>query len=79
MDYDGTMVQSGSISTTPNAEAVAILNSLCKDTKNCVFIVSGKERKTITEWFSSCEWLGMAAEHGYFLRYVLFPCTYLLC
>ncbi|KAE9589412.1 hypothetical protein Lal_00000509 [Lupinus albus] len=68
LDYDGTMIQPGSISNTPNAEAVGILNSLCKDPMNCVFIVSGKERKTLTEWFSSCEMLGMAAEHGYFVR-----------
>ncbi|XP_061356523.1 alpha,alpha-trehalose-phosphate synthase [UDP-forming] 5-like isoform X2 [Gastrolobium bilobum] len=68
LDYDGTMVQPGSISTTPNAEAVGILNSLCRDTNNCVFIVSGKERKTLNEWFSSCERLGIAAEHGYFVR-----------
>ncbi|OIW06950.1 hypothetical protein TanjilG_18338 [Lupinus angustifolius] len=68
LDYDGTMTQPGSISNTPNAEAVGILNSLCMDPKNCVFIVSGKERKTLTEWFSSCEMLGMAAEHGYFVR-----------
>ncbi|CAL0300310.1 unnamed protein product [Lupinus luteus] len=68
LDYDGTMIQPGSISNTPNAEAVGILNSLCSDPKNCVFIVSGKERKTLTEWFSSCERLGIAAEHGYFVR-----------
>ncbi|TKY50882.1 Alpha,alpha-trehalose-phosphate synthase of UDP-forming 5 [Spatholobus suberectus] len=68
LDYDGTMVQPGSMSTTPNAEAVSILNSLCRDTKNCVFIVSGRERKTLTEWFSSCERMGIAAEHGYFVR-----------
>ncbi|MCH83008.1 alphaalpha-trehalose-phosphate synthase [Trifolium medium] len=72
LDYDSTMVQLGSISTTPNAEAVSILNSLCNDTKNCVFIVSGKERKTLTEWFSSCEKLGLAAEHGYFVRTMKF-------
>ncbi|KAK7280428.1 hypothetical protein RJT34_25492 [Clitoria ternatea] len=68
LDYDSTMVQPGSMRTTPNADAVAILNSLCRDTKNCVFVVSGKERKTLTEWFSSCERLGIAAEHGYFVR-----------
>lgn len=73
LDYDSTMFQPGSISTKPNAEAVDILNSLCRDTKNCVFIVSGKEKKTLAEWFSSCERLGIAAEHGYFLRYVLLP------
>ncbi|CAJ1977483.1 unnamed protein product [Sphenostylis stenocarpa] len=68
LDYDGTMVQPGSMSTTPNAEAVGILNILCRDTKNCVFIVSGRERRTLTEWFSSCERMGIAAEHGYFVR-----------
>lgn len=68
LDYDSTMVQPGSISTTPNAEAIAILNSLCRDNKNCVFIVSGKERKTLTEWFAPCERLGIAAEHGYLVR-----------
>ncbi|GAU14778.1 hypothetical protein TSUD_49900 [Trifolium subterraneum] len=68
LDYDSTMVQLGSICTTPNAEAVSILNSLCNDTRNCVFIVSGKERNTLTEWFSSCQKLGLAAEHGYFVR-----------
>ncbi|KAK7390890.1 hypothetical protein VNO78_19069 [Psophocarpus tetragonolobus] len=68
LDYDGTMVQPGSMSTTPNAEAVGILNILCRDTKNCVYIVSGRERKTLTEWFSSCERMGIAAEHGYFVR-----------
>jgi len=72
LDYDGTMVQPGSMSTTPNAEAVGILNILCRDTKNCVFIVSGRERSTLTEWFSSCERMGIAAEHGYFVRYTSF-------
>lgn len=72
LDYDGTMTQPGSISTIPNAEAIGILNSLSKDTDNVVFIVSGKERKTLTDWFSSCERLGIAAEHGYFVRYVHF-------
>jgi trehalose 6-phosphate synthase/phosphatase len=79
LDYDSTMVQLGSISTTPNAEAVSILNSLCNDTKNCVFIVSGKERKTLTEWFSSCEKLGLAAEHGYFVRYAMLFFLVLCC
>ncbi|KAJ6695822.1 TREHALOSE-6-PHOSPHATE SYNTHASE [Salix koriyanagi] len=28
----------------------------------------GKDRETLAEWFSSCEKLGIAAEHGYFVR-----------
>ncbi|KAI9079018.1 hypothetical protein K1719_039018 [Acacia pycnantha] len=68
LDYDGTMMQPGTISTTPSADAVGILKSLCSDPDNVVFVVSGNERKTLTDWFSSCERLGIAAEHGYFLR-----------
>ncbi|KAJ0635018.1 putative alpha,alpha-trehalose-phosphate synthase (UDP-forming), Trehalose-phosphatase [Helianthus annuus] len=57
-----------SISTGPSSEVIEIVNSLCQDPKNVVFIVSGKDRVTLTEWFSSCEKLGVAAEHGYFFR-----------
>ncbi|XP_016440934.2 alpha,alpha-trehalose-phosphate synthase [UDP-forming] 5 [Nicotiana tabacum] len=68
LDYDGTMTVRNSISKGPNAEVVSILNNLCRDPKNIVFIVSGKDTKTLTQWFSSCETLGLAAEHGYFVR-----------
>ncbi|KAJ0427885.1 putative alpha,alpha-trehalose-phosphate synthase (UDP-forming), Trehalose-phosphatase [Helianthus annuus] len=68
LDYDGTMTQQSSISTGPSSEVIEIVNSLCQDPKNVVFIVSGKDRVTLTEWFSSCEKLGVAAEHGYFFR-----------
>ncbi|KAK1357163.1 hypothetical protein POM88_050419 [Heracleum sosnowskyi] len=39
---------------------------LYRDPKNVVFIVSGKDKKTLTEWFTSCGKLGLVAEHGYF-------------
>ena len=72
LDYDGAMMLPGSITTTANTEVVGILNSLCRDPKNVVFLVSGKGRNTLTEWFSACENLGLAAEHGYFVRYIFF-------
>ncbi|CAN8325025.1 unnamed protein product [Cochlearia groenlandica] len=68
LDYDGTMVQPGSIRTAPSRETIDILNNLSSDPKNIVFLVSGKDRKTLTEWFSSCDNLGLGAEHGYFIR-----------
>ncbi|GFZ16586.1 trehalose phosphatase/synthase 5 [Actinidia rufa] len=76
LDCDGTMMMQSSISTAPNAEAIAILKSLCRDPKNVVFLASGKDKKTLSEWFSSCEKLGIAAEHGYFLRYTPLPNFY---
>ncbi|KAJ8438966.1 hypothetical protein Cgig2_018877 [Carnegiea gigantea] len=68
LDCDGTMTKQRSVSIDPNVEAVQVLNSLCRDPTNVVFVVSGKDRGKVTEWFSSCENLGVAAEHGFFLR-----------
>jgi trehalose 6-phosphate synthase/phosphatase len=62
-------VPQSSINKAPSAEAISILNTLCNDPKNNVFIVSGRGRDSLDEWFSPCEKLGIAAEHGYFVRY----------
>ncbi|KAK8627672.1 hypothetical protein V6N13_135276 [Hibiscus sabdariffa] len=67
LDYDVTLMPQASVDKSPSSKSLDILNNLCKD-KNMVFIVSSKSRKTLTEWFSPCEKLGIAAEHGYFLR-----------
>uniref|UniRef100_A0A0E0M0M5 alpha,alpha-trehalose-phosphate synthase (UDP-forming) n=1 Tax=Oryza punctata TaxID=4537 RepID=A0A0E0M0M5_ORYPU len=69
MDYDGTLVPQSSVNKVPSAELISILTSLCNDPKNCVFIVSGRDRTTLSEWFTSCDKLGIAAEHGYFIRW----------
>ncbi|KAK8950262.1 Alpha,alpha-trehalose-phosphate synthase [UDP-forming] 5 [Platanthera guangdongensis] len=68
LDYDGTMMPQTSINKMPNSEAISILNSLCRDPCNIVFLVSGKDKDTLTEWFAPCEKLLLAAEHGYFMR-----------
>jgi trehalose 6-phosphate synthase/phosphatase len=69
LDYDGTLVAQTSINKAPSAEVLRIINTLCSDKRNVVFIVSGRSRDKLGEWFSSCPKLGLAAEHGYFLRY----------
>lgn len=68
LDYDGTIMSQTSINKTPTPEAIAILNSLCNDPGNIVFLVSGRGRETLSNWFSSCHKLVLAAEHGYLLR-----------
>ncbi|KAG2702111.1 hypothetical protein I3760_06G075200 [Carya illinoinensis] len=68
LDYDGTVVPQTSIIKTPSPEVISVLNVLCNDPKNTVFIVSGRGRSPLSEWFAPCEMLGIAAEHGYFLR-----------
>ncbi|KAL5573955.1 hypothetical protein UlMin_023552 [Ulmus minor] len=70
LDYDGTVKPQQSANKTPSEEVVSILNKLCADQNNTVFIVSGRGRVSLSKWFSSaCQKLGTAAEHGFFLRW----------
>ncbi|XP_057416084.1 probable alpha,alpha-trehalose-phosphate synthase [UDP-forming] 11 [Lotus japonicus] len=69
LDYDGTMMPQASIDKTPSTEVISVLNSLCSDPRNIVFIVSGRDKDRLSEWFSPCEKLGLSAEHGYFTRW----------
>lgn len=69
LDYDGTLVPQASINQKPSEELVNIINTLCSDRNNIVFIVSGRSRDSLGSMFSSCPMLGIAAEHGYFLRW----------
>ncbi|KAK4770166.1 hypothetical protein SAY87_030698 [Trapa incisa] len=69
LDYDGTVMPQNSILKSPSQEVVKILNTLCADPRNTVFIVSGRTRDSLSSWFSPCKKLGIAAEHGYFLRW----------
>ncbi|KAJ6888653.1 alpha,alpha-trehalose-phosphate synthase [Populus alba x Populus x berolinensis] len=69
LDYDGTVVAQTSIPKTPSPEVISVLNNLCSDPRNNVFIVSGRGKKSLSDWFAQCENLGIAAEHGYFMRW----------
>ncbi|OVA12181.1 Glycosyl transferase [Macleaya cordata] len=68
LDYDGTLMPQASIDKSPSSKSIEILNNLCRDKTNVVFLVSARSRKTLDVWFSPCEKLGIAAEHGYFMR-----------
>ncbi|XP_042010092.1 alpha,alpha-trehalose-phosphate synthase [UDP-forming] 6-like isoform X1 [Salvia splendens] len=68
LDYDGTLMPQDSIDKKPSSKTLDILNSLCRDKNNVVFIVSSRPRDKLDAWFSSCDQLGIAAEHGYFMR-----------
>ncbi|XP_058104021.1 alpha,alpha-trehalose-phosphate synthase [UDP-forming] 5-like isoform X2 [Magnolia sinica] len=70
LDYDGTMMPQTSLNKTPNPNHISILSSLCRDPRNVVLLVSGRDKETLSEWFSPCEKLGIAAEHGYFMRWL---------
>lgn len=69
LDYDGTVMPQTSINKSPSQEVISLINTLCGDVKNTVFVVSGRGRDSLSKWFSPCKKLGIAAEHGYFVRW----------
>ncbi|KAL6191521.1 hypothetical protein ACLB2K_037911 [Fragaria x ananassa] len=69
LDYDGTMTPQALVDKAPSSEVIFVLNCLCSDPKNIVFIVSGRGKNFLSKWFSQCEKLGLSAEHGYFTRW----------
>lgn len=68
LDYDGTIKSQASVNKAPTDKIISVLNCLCNDPKNVVFIVSGRGKESLSEWFSPCEKLGISAEHGFFTR-----------
>ncbi len=68
-DYDGTLVQLQSLPQLAGPPPVVtnIINGLCQDPKNQIFIVSGRERRFMDTWLSNVR-AGLAAEHGFYYR-----------
>ena len=76
LDYDGTLTPAEktvhkSRLMGPSKAVRKLLRSLTSDPENVVFIMSGRTRSTLTEWFPTAEYpeLGLAAEKGLFLRF----------
>eukprot|EP00742_Colponemidia_sp_Colp-10_P008648 GILJ01009382.1.p1 GENE.GILJ01009382.1~~GILJ01009382.1.p1 ORF type:complete len:1037 (-),score=136.84 GILJ01009382.1:160-3270(-) len=80
LDHEGTLVPEGSSGATaaehlsargfgPSSTVLSCLEAMCKDEKNTVFILSGREKKALEEWFGKIQGLGLAAEHGFFYRW----------
>ena len=74
LDYDGTLnapeksAQRSKL-VTPSNTVMQILKLLTADLDNYVFIMSGRTRDCLHEWFSSLPELGVAAEKGCFLKW----------
>ncbi|XP_050879877.1 probable alpha,alpha-trehalose-phosphate synthase [UDP-forming] 9 isoform X2 [Lathyrus oleraceus] len=67
--YDGTIIPEGSSFESPGPHVISMLNNLCKDPNNTVFIVSGQGRPSLRKLINQCGNLGIAAEHGCYIRW----------
>lgn len=62
------MAQGQARRTGPSEELKQVLETLCADPANTVFVVSGKNLESVNEFFGNVTGLGLAAEHGSFFR-----------
>jgi len=69
LDYDGTLTgfKSKPHLAVPDKELNLILKRLTKNKKNRVVIITGRDRGSIAEWFSSFR-VDIIAEHGIWLK-----------
>ena len=69
LDYDGTLIPFSTDPTTvrPTQEVREVLELLSANPKNEVVIISGRDRKTLEDWFANLK-IGLVAEHGVWLK-----------
>ncbi|KAG1690376.1 hypothetical protein DVH05_028162 [Phytophthora capsici] len=70
LDYDGTLVNYQSMEelAEPSPALMSCLDDLTTDPRNTVYIISGRNKNRLQEWFGHLPRVGLAAEHGYWFR-----------
>lgn len=68
-DYDGTLVPlvERPELARPSQDTLRLLEQLGKETKNTIVLVSGRDRKTMEDWFGSAP-VDLVAEHGSWMK-----------
>jgi len=83
LDYGGTILANDNLDqlqrfqfvkksrppSVPTEGLISTLKELCSDHRNIVFVVSGKERHSLTKTLCHIPNLGLAAEHGMFVSW----------
>jgi trehalose 6-phosphate synthase/phosphatase len=71
LDYDGTLtpLARSPALARPTEKIIEVLTALSADARNSVIVTSGRDRKTLEEWFGFIP-LGLVAEHGAWVKLV---------
>ncbi|NHI94768.1 MAG: bifunctional alpha,alpha-trehalose-phosphate synthase (UDP-forming)/trehalose-phosphatase [Candidatus Lokiarchaeota archaeon] len=69
LDHDGTLVPISERPeiAKPDEELLKILKDLSEDPKNEIYIISGRDKKTLSNWYDLPK-IGVIAEHGAWLK-----------
>ena len=71
LDYDGTLVsiKNSPLAANPTEKTIEVLTKLGKNPNNVVFVVSGRDKETLSNWLGNIPTLGLSAEHGSFVKF----------
>ncbi|KAK4523787.1 hypothetical protein GAYE_SCF00G1683 [Galdieria yellowstonensis] len=76
LDYDGTLTRSGNHANrmahawaTPTSAVMNNLAELSQDTRNIVFIMSGRRKEVLEQTFEQHPRIALSAEHGFHYRW----------
>ncbi|PGH12587.1 trehalose-phosphatase [Helicocarpus griseus UAMH5409] len=69
-DYDGTLtpIVKDPQAAIPSDRVLRTIKTLAADSKNAVWIISGRDQAFLDEWMGHISELGLSAEHGCFIR-----------
>ena len=69
LDYDGTLVgfKGRPAQAGPDDEILDLLHNLSNNDKNCVVVISGRDRKTLQKWLGKLK-VSLVAEHGAWIK-----------
>ncbi|CAM9812881.1 unnamed protein product [Discosporangium mesarthrocarpum] len=69
-DYDGTLVAHHALAqlAAPPPNLLQVLEALCEDPANVVYIISGRRKSELEEWLGGVPRLGLIAEHGFWVK-----------
>ncbi|CAM9115789.1 unnamed protein product [Choristocarpus tenellus] len=69
-DYDGTLVAHHSLAqlSAPPPALLHVLESLCEDPANAVYVISGRRKSELQDWLGGVPRLGLIAEHGFWVK-----------
>lgn len=70
LDYDGTIspIKMTPSAAVPSVRTIESLRMLAADSRNLVYVISGRDQTTLTTWLGSIHGLTLVAEHGTFIR-----------
>ena len=69
LDYDGTLIEFSDTpeKAVPDDQLLSILKALSADERNQVVIISGRDRKSLNDWFGKLD-LDFIGEHGVWIK-----------